>query len=100
MAFSTSLIAFKWESGKLSIVSQMEALIDDRKLMSGEKLANIKLVIGYLDYLCILSKEEITDYFHPQGWYTFNDPYKWLEEIKGETTFFLIHVFEWESGME
>jgi hypothetical protein len=98
MAFATHLIALSWHMGRYAVVGQITADVDTTTIAKSGYFNDVSENAGYVDRAAILSKTDFAKYLLPgpgniatAGWYA---------SLPSETTFLIVHVAEWESGLD
>ena len=92
MAFEVRLIAIKWLEGNFTIKADTYGSVSRPKLLEAYKFNDISRTHGYTDLGCILTVEQLVPL-------AFDKTLLWLDDRSKDSTFILVLLNEWESGL-
>ena len=95
MAFSIEILGIRWERGQYALERVTGDVGSARELMRDPRFRNLSSQAGYLDYVAVLSVNEVLALARAAA----PDGGSALEESLTGTAFVLVHIFEWESGL-
>ncbi|MEO8143118.1 MAG: hypothetical protein ABI654_02795 [Betaproteobacteria bacterium] len=98
-AFETTLVAIGWRERKFVVISQIIAQVDSAALRRDGLLRDVSENVGYIDEAALVQPRDFERYLLPES-NSWHDPAKeWYQALPKETTFILVHLAEWESGL-
>jgi hypothetical protein len=100
MAFEINLVAISWRKNIYTVVSQVTAAVDTGALKRDGLLHDVSHNAGYVDEAALIEKSDLEKYFLPaeSGWA--RQAQDWYSSLPTEATFILVHLWEWESGLD
>jgi len=99
MAFETHLIALSWHLGRYAVVAQITADVDTAAVAKrGLHFNDVSENAGYVDQAAILSKTDFAQCLLPGS--SCEAAATWYASLPSEATFVIVHVAEWESGLD
>lgn len=99
MAFETHIIALNWVRGEYSVASSIIGHIDLDKLYKEKRLFDVTNEMTYVDEACVLSRREFPNYLREENFTGAERVRLWFESLSRDVQFLVVHVAEWESGM-
>ena len=99
MASDTKLIALSLHLGEYAIVSTSISYIDLEALRAEGRLVDVTDDHGYSDWAAILSSAEFEKYLLPPSNLLSESAREWYAALPHTVQFVLVHVAEWESGL-
>lgn len=99
MAFETHIIALNWVRGDYSVASSIIGYIDLGKLYKEKRLFDVTNEMTYMDEACVISRRDFPNYFCEEDFEGAVRVRLWFESLSSDVQFLIVHVAEWESGM-
>ena len=99
MALETHIIALNWVRGEYSVASSIIGYIDLDKLYKEKRLFDVTNEMTYMDEACGLSRREFPNYLREENFTGAERVRLWFESLPRDVQFLIVHVAEWESGM-
>jgi hypothetical protein len=100
MSFEINLVAISWRADTYTVVSQVAAAVDTGALKREGRLLDVPHNAGYIDEAAVIAKSELPKYFLDPSSDWARRAQDWYSSLPAEATFVLVHLYEWESGLD
>lgn len=98
MGIATNLVAMSLSHGRYAVISQTTAKINEASVRDAGLLHDVSEDRYCLDEAAVIHKSHFQKFLFPE---TDHRPaLEWLSSLPAEATFILVHLAEWESGLD
>ena len=100
MAFEINLVAISWRADTYTVVSQVTAPVDIGAIKREGLMHDVSHNAGYIDEAAVIAKSDFAKYFLQPSSDWARQAQDWYSSLPEEATFVLVHLYEWESGLD